>query len=394
MRMYIIASSVSAEHGSEPQVGWRWLEAFASTVPVTLVVDPFWRQYFEPALESARFAAQVEVQYVDMPLSRVLNPNRLVFLRHHWWLFRVRMHLRAILKTAPIAYVTLSTTYFFPVGLLGARWLWWGPVGGGFDVPEAVMPILPLWTQLKERLRDFASKCLNATYNLLKKTSSTEWFVTARTPRAADALRRLGMNVEAVIPEPIVLSVDPQVPQTERKTRKPQGIRFAFVGDPSRSNKNFPLALLLYKQAKAQNPHCSLHLFGGSCKTNEEQVIVHGSIPRAEFLRQLASCDVLLFVSYREGYSSTLREALALNLTVVMLPVGGNLAFAADPRVVTLDPRILRNDGQVADFVKSLMNREAQTAPTLDIKRDYSDLARISIERFLGRVRAATALQE
>jgi len=387
-----VASSVSAEHGSEPQVGWRWLEAFASLHPVRLVVDPFWKPHFEEHLRRSGFGRNVQVAYVCMPLARFLNPNQLLFIRHHWWLFRVRRLLASSprgLGAEAVAYVTLSATYFFPFALLGVRRLWWGPVGGGFDVPHEVKRGLPLRWQVSETVRTFVSRQVRGIAAWLKSRSSTDWFTVARTPAAAVELEQsLHLPVRAVIPEPIVLSVEVGAVVNggaRRRNHYAAGAQFAFVGDPRRPKKNFPLALRLFRLAQREEPACRLHVFGGYAPgAADAGVISHGMLQRAEFLSCLSQCDVLLFSSYREGYASTIREALALGLTVIVLPVGGNLAFADDPRVVVLEPSSIRHESELVRALHDAIMRTTNCTSHHFEPKDYTDEARRSINEWLA----------
>lgn len=114
-----------------------------------------------------------------------------------------------------------------------------------------------------------------------------------------------------VIPTGLDFDEIPLIPTEEarRQLGLPLGKRLVlFVGNPKEPVKRFPLACAAVEALQRRYP--------------DGELVVGSGRPRADILRLMNACDVLLVTSIQEGSPCVVKEALACNLPIVSLNVG------------------------------------------------------------------------
>ena len=163
-------------------------------------------------------------------------------------------------------------------------------------------------------------------------------FVLARMARAVivksdEMKKKLGLASAHVIPTGVDLGVFRPFSQTEarRALGLDQSTKFVlFPYDPKRGEKRYDLVVAAIQRVREQFP-------------NTEILCVHG-VPQEQMPYYLNAADVLVLASQLEGSPNTVKEALAVNLPVVTVPVGdtpkllreteGNFLVPRDPNSI------------------------------------------------------------
>lgn len=352
--LFFICHGIDSNLGSEPQVSWRWLKLFSKKIDITVIIESFWYERLVSSIHKEGLTGKIKI--ISIPMS--MNSKKLYHfglqIKHIIWTFKVAKKINQIvpIKNAKVVYVTLSTTYLPPLAFRKCRSLWWGPIGICETEPLKVINKLPIKLFISEIFRNiFVFSMTNIGFIFCRKAIK-HGTILSRTPDYKKILID-GYKADKVhvIPELVDLVAHiPEVAIHEAKNRKNNTIKkIAFVGDIKRAKKNFYGSLILIqKLIKLSGDDVELYIFGSpnaskSIKKviNQCKVTIYPKLERDEYLFELARCHMLVFPSIREGYSSTLMEALQLELSCIAYEVGGNITFRENPRL-TLIPKNLK----------------------------------------------------
>jgi glycosyltransferase involved in cell wall biosynthesis len=368
--------------------------------PVLVLTESFWVEKLSRQIAARRWTHPVSVVEVPMLANAERFYNVFLPAKHLLWTFRVARQIakRAPLKDATVAYVTLSASYLPPVAFRAVRRLWWGPVGVCPPQNLATLTRPRIGFLVREVMRNIFIRSTESIGAFACRDTFRTAFVTTRTPDKHRTLeRRLGARPKCVIPE--VLRLSAALPDSALAiARQRQGtgsLRIAFVGDVSRPAKNFPLAVqVLTRLRQVTNRTIVLKVFSRSVPRLDRELqagvvlehIPHS--PRDDYLSVLAATDLLLFPSLREGYSSTIIEALGLGLSVLALDVGGNSHFRGHSRLTLMPADIAARSSEMSAYIAQWMKNIGglDVASTVGVEQDFTPLARKQVLRFFERV--------
>jgi len=355
MKILVSAYACEPGKGSEPAVGWNWVQQISRFHEVWVITRA---NNFGPIeAELARHPLPgVHWLYFDLPrrVSFWKKGQRGVHLYYYLWqmgVYRLARKLHAQIRFDLIHHVTFAQ-YEIPsfLGLIGAPFIW-GPVGGGESAP------LAFWVDLSRRgkvfeLRRNLGRSFAAIDPVTRVTAHRCQCALATTEETARRLRKLGARRVIVHPEFGMTKEEMQY----------------FCGFPVRSSgtfrlismgrlihwKGFHLALRAFARFHASYPE-SVYLIPGEgpdCARLkalahklgvQQSVVFWGKLPTLdEVYSKLAQSDVLVHPALHEAFGNACLEALSAGRPVICLDLGGpslQVTEATGIKVPAVSPR-------------------------------------------------------
>jgi glycosyltransferase involved in cell wall biosynthesis len=336
-RVLLSAFACSPQWGSEPGVGWHWLEELAREHDVVLLTHAHFAEHIEPALQAARSQGRlgtVQVQYLQAP-ALGLHPHRQLNSRlyYSWWQWRARSLVRRLLAQQPFDLIHHLTwgTLRLPclLGGLGVP-LVMGPLGGGEAAPLRLFAGLPWKLRAFDLLRSLTLWAVKL--DPLATTGPKQAvLVLCKSAQSLQALPRTVQGRAVVVPEIGAPAVDvsQRVPAPPGQRRH----RLLFAGRLL-GWKGAALAVQAVAQLVRQGHDVELRVAGdGPLRRHlvrrvaqqglQDRVLLLGAIPRAELMTLFAQADLFVFPSLHDSSGNVVLEALSRGLPVVCLDLGG-----------------------------------------------------------------------
>lgn len=321
--------------GSEPGVGWNWVQQIARFSEVWAVTRRTNRDSIEAALAQEPMS-NVHWVYFDLPdWARFWKKGRRgIHLYYYLWqagIYRLAKTLHREIAFDLVHHITF-VNYWMPSFLsrLSIPFIW-GPIGGGDLTPPAFYKTYPPRGQIFENLRG-AALWLGEHDPFVRMTAKNSDVALATTPQTALRLKNLGckdvrMLSQVALPHHEIRALE----HSGQPTDNP--FRFASVGQLLHL-KGFHLGLKAFAGVARQIPDSEYWLIGDG---PERKWLEHlagelgicarvrflGALPRAEVLRRLGECNVLVHPSLHDSGGWVVAEAMAVGRPVICLDWGG-----------------------------------------------------------------------
>ena len=316
-------------------MGWhriRQLARFHEVWGITRVKN---RESIEAAMAGEPMP-NVHFLYHDLPRwSRFWKKGRRgIHLYYYLWQVTAFLKARKLHKQVGFdqAHHVTFCNYWMPsfMALLPVPFQW-GPVGGGEAPPFRFWSCYSTRGKVFELLRTLAQR-FGEMDPFLRATARRSATALATTDRTAERLKILGCRE-------IVVYSEAGLPQEEIErlaaipARRGGIFRMVSLGDLLHL-KGFELGLKAFAQFQKKFPQSEYWLMGEGPERNRLQRIVQelgieksvkfwGRIPRAEVLKKLEQCDVLVHPSLHDSGGWVCLEAMAAGRPVVCLDIGG-----------------------------------------------------------------------
>jgi glycosyltransferase involved in cell wall biosynthesis len=335
MKILLSAYACAPGKGSDPEIGWNWMQQLARIHDVWVITRTKNRASIERGLE-VEPAAAARFVYVDLPkwLQFWKKWPGGVYLYYYIWQFlawRKARGLHGEIGFDRAQHVTFCM-YWLPsfMALLPVPFVW-GPVGGGESTPKSFPETFGLRGRVYECLRDFA-RVVGSLDPLVRMTARRSVLALASTPESAEKLVRLGckrVEVEACCGSSGFLQL-----RGENRSGDPfySGVHLFSAGRLLHW-KGFHLALRAIAQLR-DSVRLEYSIFGTGPErkrlerlANELQIAdrVHfyDSIPREELLEKMSGFAAMLHPSLHDSGGFACLEAMAAGCPVVCLDLGG-----------------------------------------------------------------------
>jgi glycosyltransferase involved in cell wall biosynthesis len=324
-----------ALHAGEDLTGWRFVEQVARFHDVWVITHEYNREGIRAALEG-REQSHMRFHFVQLPaplggLYRVEFGQRIYYYLWQIAAFRAARRLNKAIGFDLAHHVTFGNDWIpsYIGAFLHVPYIH-GPVGGGQRTPQ---PLLPEYS-LGGRLSEFGR-------------TAAQW-VGRRDPVRRLALGRAkailvcNRETRAMIPAPFRGKVmDFPVNGIAREDLAPAAgvrnddgrFRILMAGRLHRL-KGFGLGLRSFAAFARDWPGAEMTIVGSGPEEARLRRAIDDSgiaprvtvipwLPRTELLAAMASADVFLFPSFRDGGGAVVVEAMAAGLPVVCLDSGG-----------------------------------------------------------------------
>ncbi|RMD67367.1 glycosyltransferase [Candidatus Parcubacteria bacterium] len=336
MKILLSAYACEPQKGSEPGVGWNWVRQIAR------FADDVWvltrtnnRNAIEKALKEAPLP-NVHWVYFDLPSwARFWKKGqRGVHLYYYLWQIGIFFEARRLHQRFgfDLMHHVTFVNYWMPsfLSLLPAPFVW-GPVGGGDSTPRLFYKTFSWRGKGYEYARE-AMLWLGEHDIFTRQTARRCAWALATTEATASRLkslraRRVSILSQVALPEAEVASLG------TLSLHKGKPFRFLSLGRLLHW-KGFHLGLAAFARLARVFPESEYWLVGDGPERRRlerlaealgvrHKVRFWGTLPRAEALKKLAECDVLVHPSLHDSGGWVIVEAMAAGRPVICLDLGG-----------------------------------------------------------------------
>ena len=359
MRLLVSAYACEPGKGSEPAVGWNWVQAL---VRRGYDVHVLTRTNNREAIEGdpAHQNPALTFHYYDLPRwmrAWKHHPGGIYFYYLFWQAgaYRLARRLHAAQRFDRVHHVTFAS-YRQPsfMGGLGIPFIF-GPVGGGETMPAALRKGLAWRNRLAEAVRN-AGNSLIALDPLTRRTFSRAEIIACTT---AETMARIPAAYRSKCIVQLAIGIDEAEIHTPC-SNEPVAPHFLFVGRLLYW-KGLHLAFSALARAWRTLPDVRLKIIG----TGEDRAWLEArareagvtdllewvaSTPHAEIAREYQQSLALLFPSLHDSGGMVVLEALAAGLPVICLDLGGPGAIATADCAMVIPAR----QGGEASVVEAL----------------------------------------
>ena len=336
MRIFIIAFACEPNRTSEPGVGWNVVREMAYRHNVTVVT----RANNRDVIESAGGIKNVKWIYFDLASWVCKLKKRIPYgsqIYQEIWNKAVAKRFCNEIETSDIVHqLTFGAAFFTPWAAQFAKKFVWGPLGGGDKpIPRAFTKRMGVLAQIKEWTYGFISKVACQGTFWSRGLRSKVDAVVFRTKEFSKRMNlRDDADVSVICETAYTKSI---VPRQYDIAKRP--LRVMMVGRLI-PHKAPEFAVRAFGRFISNGGEGELHIYGdGPLRSRLEKlsmsvlnvgaqrrsgtVIFHGNVPNGEVLKALDSADVMLHLSFREGGSWSMLEAMAHGLPVVCQRASG-----------------------------------------------------------------------
>ena len=363
MKVLMSAYACEPDKGSEPGIGWHWVEE------VTRLGHQVWaftRANNRDAIErvSPRLA-NLHIVYHELPEWLVYLKKKGPFLRLYYALWQWTAYRRAVQLHQQerfdlvhhITFGSFRDASF--MGRLGIPFIF-GPVGGGERAPMRLRMDYGVKGHVLDALRDFANTA--SRWNPLLRetlTAARVIFVTSHETGAA-----LPARYQHKVRQQFVIGA-PQVADSPSPIVDDRGIRFLFAGR-FLYWKGMQYGLRAFARFVHAVPNARLALVGAGPEGEKWQRLAvklgighavewHEWIHHADVATMYRRHDVFLFPSLHDSSGMVVLEAMSFGLPVVCFDLGGPGLLVTDQSGIVIRTTD-RNHGQLIAALAETMH--------------------------------------
>ena len=332
MKLLVSAYACEPGKGSEPGVGWNWVQALVRRGYDVHVIT---RSNNREGVENATRAVERSARFAYHDLPQWLRfwkkwPGGIYFYYLLWQIgaYRLAKRLHAVERFDCVHHVTF-VSFRQPsfMGFLRIPFIF-GPVGGGESLPRRLRQNLPFSGRVAEALRSIGNS-LVAIDPLMHLTLSQAQMIACTTEETLQRIPRR-FREKCVVQRAIGIDRDEIVASHEPETPIH---RFLYVGRLLYW-KGLHLALRALKEVRRNIPDVTLRVIGDGndrawlLRIAQEEGVSNlvewtGAKPHKEIWREYRESVALIFPSLHDSGGMVVIEALAAGLPVVCLDRGG-----------------------------------------------------------------------
>jgi len=352
LKVLVSAYACEPGKGSEPGIGWNWVRQIARFADEVWVIT---RANNRPVIEAALAKEplpNIHWVYFDLPKwARFWKKGqRGVHLYYYLWqvgIYFLARRLHREVRFDLVHHVTFGN-YWMPsfLALLPVPFIW-GPVGGGESAPKSFYSTFSLRGSIYEWIRDLA-RCFGEHAPFTKMTARKSAVALATTPETAERLTRLSARRVYVLSH-VALPEEEIAQLSGVPLHQGNPFRLLSLGNLLHW-KGFHLGLMAFARLVQEFPQSEYWLVGdGPERRNLERlaqklgiadkVRFWGALPRAEALKKLAECDVLVHPSLHDSGGWVCVEAMAAGRPVICLDLGGPALQVTEETGFKIPPR-------------------------------------------------------
>ena len=366
-RKTFLVSAYACEpgEGSEPGVGWNWVEELSKHHNVIVITRMNNKKKIEEEFRAHSYP-NLTFYYCDVPkvLSFWKKGQRGVHLYYLMWQVQCFRLAKALNKKFHIDY-SMTVTFgnlWMPtfMHLLPCEFIW-GPLGGGEGVPDVLLPHMPKKQLFAETIRKI-NKIFPVTnpwfYSICKKAK----LILVRTNDSLECIPRAYRGKCEIVIETGISDADVEyfnkvspMPEINKDDMVLCGKMVPF--------KLFSLAIDAYAKVVAEKDIGKLHIIGDGPQKDmlvsmvekydlADKIIFEGKKTREDTLRIMAGCKALLLSSAREGGSWVMFEAMLLKKPIICFDTSGMSVVVNDACGYMIP--VQKYDDAVTEFAKAI----------------------------------------
>lgn len=353
MKVFIIAFACEPNRTSEPGVGWNVAREMASRHDVTVIT----RANNRDVIESVGGIKNVKWIYFDLAGWFCKLKKRIPYgsqIYQELWNKAVARRFRKEIEASDIVHqLTFGAAFFTPWAARYAKNFVWGPLGGGDKpIPFSFMRRMDSLSLVREFTYGFVSR-VACRGTLLSRSLRSK--VDAIIFRTREFSKRMKCREEvdiSIVGE--TAYTEPIVPREYDMSQRP--LRVMIVGRLI-PHKAADFALQAFARFVADGGDGELTVCGSGPLEAKMRRIAQkaqlgtkvrflGQVDHEKVIEELKRSDVLLHLSFREGGSWSILEAMAYGLPVICQRASGMDDMVADDcggKIVADTPEALVN---------------------------------------------------
>jgi glycosyltransferase involved in cell wall biosynthesis len=335
-KVLISAYSCDPERGSEPGVGWNWVQAIAKNADAWVITRETQKIPIQNALNKESWN-HLHFEYVDLPkwLSFLDKGELGVRLYYYLWQFAALARARKLLRSHAFDlahHVTFVNGWAWTfLAMLPIPFIW-GPIGSHPCMPRQL---------LETRQSSLLDAGKGSIQSIIRLVDPLYWLSVRRAAKIiciSDAVARwLPLRISAkdkIIIEPAIAVEELPIvaPDNQDMDKKREVLRVLFVGRFV-ARKGPDMALEAFAEFALKTPAAHLTMVGdgpllkrlrkrATALRISDKVDFVPWLPRKEVLRMFRAHDIFLFPSM-EGGGMVVLEAMASGIPIVCIDFGG-----------------------------------------------------------------------
>ncbi|MDB5296888.1 MAG: glycosyl transferase, group 1, partial [Phycisphaerales bacterium] len=389
MKLLFVAFGCEPGRGSEPGVGWGFVDEASRRRPVWVITHARHRAAMDQYLAERHAHHPIRPVYVALPgLGWMWRTHLGINVYYYLWQLKAglvgRRLNRAVGGFDVVHHVSFTRYWMHTAGALVGAPLVFGPVGGGDAWPPAFWDELTL----RERVREHYWTAVRRVMEfdpLLRRTLRQSRATLASGHHAAAQLGRLGVNPAGVMS---AVAPTPELPPVGPGPGPGDVFRFVSIGRLPRW-RGVHLGLRAFAEAfgpaagRPADPNVSYSVIGEGSDLPRlkalarelgiaDRVRFEGDLPYAQCLEHLAAAGAMVHPTLRDS-AGVVFEALSLGVPVACSDIG-------TPPLLVDDTcgEVIPTAGGAADLVSRMAATMRRWRAMGD---DYGRLRRGAVER-------------
>ena len=333
MKVLISAYACEPNKGSEPGVGWNWVEQISKFAEVWVITRKNNRDNIEDYL-TEKSNLSCHFVYIDLPKWIMFWKRKEKGVHLYYFLWQIVVFFKACRLNREsnfdiVHHLTFGNIWlplFTP--LLGSDFIW-GPVGGGEHISKVFMKGHSAFSKAEEFLRKFIICSLR--FNVLfQYTCRKAKIIISKTEDTANKIPRSCRSK-------VIIFTDVGIKEVGNKkfynTEKRQSINILCIGT-LKYWRGFDLAIKAFSRALKIDDNLDLYIIGKGpdkkrlidlcLKENvTDKVNFIGQIKEEKLVDYFSNSSIFLNPCLKEGGVTVLLEAMSLGLPVICMDTGG-----------------------------------------------------------------------
>lgn len=330
-KILLSSYSFAPEHGSESELGWRFVESLKEECEIVVFVWSAYKEFFDDCLLKKLSDEGVEVEFVGFNgvLGKVLATSAFERVSYILWQRRLPRWVRE--KYDPSEFDLVHHVSWASFSTPTSLWrlnrpLVIGPVGGGETVSPGLLSGLPLLSKVYERIRGWRIllKCWDRELGRSLGAANLVWAANPETAQRCQVIsKRDNIEVRTQV------SISNDLPAKGSKPKRFVVMTVARLVPLKRTD------LILRAFLEAEGLEGELRIVGDGPELEKLKALAEkgaraarkvtfcGWMSREEVANELKQASVFAFSSLHDSASFAVLEALSHGLPVVVLGSGG-----------------------------------------------------------------------
>jgi len=336
--------------GGESLLGWNMLNQIARYQDVWVLTQEVDRTNIEQAPPES-FSENIHFEYVGLPsfLNSLLRIQGGHQIYYYLWQIKASFIAKKLNKERPFDlfhHVTYGNDWM--ASFIGARVpipYVRGPGGGSHRTPESLQSEYPLAGRIWEKFRSIGQWLFRHDPFFIASHNRASAILLCNQD-SIDSLPEKWKHKVHVFP---VCGVSTEDLNWATEARSEHDYFKVISAGSLIRIKGFGLTIKSFKEFSDSHPNCQLTIYGSGPEEPrlrklieqtqlQDKVKLAGPVPRNELLDQIASSDVFLFPSLRDGGGMVVIEAMSLGRPVICLNIGGPGMIITDDCGVKITP--------------------------------------------------------
>jgi glycosyltransferase involved in cell wall biosynthesis len=332
LKVFVSAYACEPGKGSEPEVGWRWIQQITRFHETWVITRANNRPLIEQGLKT-RPNPNLHFVYIDLPAWARLWKRGRRGVHLYYYLWQIIAYRRAFALSKHIHFdlahhITFINMYMGPWFALLPLPFVWGPIGANPDIPKQFYPLIGSSGIKDNRLRyairkisPFVDPVISLAKKKAKRILTINEEVRSRLEQTY-ATKSLSISQNAI---------DRKI-LAEKSKPFHYPLKILSVGQLV-SIKGYRLSLAAFAKHLSVHPRSILEIIGAGPQKDElvkfaselgvfKSVIFSGQVSREKVFKAMTESDMLLFPSF-EGAGMVVIEAMGKGLPIVCLDHGG-----------------------------------------------------------------------